>query len=259
MKKICIVLLFLVQPFFAADLLALNMGEAINIAGRQRMLSQRIAQSYLLIGITPKSERGATLLNRSIIEFERNLRDLNEFSPARSLAEDLNLVTGHWLEYKKIVMGAVTKENAKSMLELSDRVLSAAHTYVGKLNRLAGTKTAEIIDISGKQRMLSQRIAKNYLAEYWSILGQTGQSQYYEDLAEYENTLEYLKTSDVNTQLINKKLLKVTGHFSYASKGFDGVMRLSGDRLIYVITGTTDSMLKYMNALTVMYAALLDS
>lgn len=46
------------------------------------------------------------------------------------------------------------------------------------------------------------------------------------------------------------------GQFNYASKGFDGLMQITGDRLIYVITGTTDAMLKNMDDVTKLYAAL---
>ncbi|BFM16643.1 hypothetical protein R50073_28260 [Maricurvus nonylphenolicus] len=234
-----------------------TMGEAINIAGRQRMLSQRIAQSYLLIGLQPDSKRGPTQLERSLVEFQRNLDDLKAFPPAKSLLEDISTVEDLWKPYKALASAPVNKDNAVELIEQSNPILAAAHEYVGKLQNLSGTTKAEVINISGRQRMLSQRIAKNFLAQHWGVSNKATEDLY-NDLAEYENVLGYLMESDINTPAINTQLNKVKGYFNYASQGFDGVMELSEKRLIYVVTGTTDYMLRGMDVTTKMYANLLN-
>ncbi len=233
-----------------------SMGEAINIAGRQRMLSQRIAQSYLLMGIQPQSKRGSTQLNRSITEFQNNLIDLTNFKPAKALRPDIAIVDDLWKDYKRLAELPVNKERAAELVEQSNKLLAAAHSYVNKLEKVSGTTKAELINISGRQRMLSQRIAKNFLAKYWGVSDHATE-ELYADLAEYENVLNYLMESDVNTTEIATQLNKVKGYFTFASKGFDGVMDLSEERLIYVVTGTTDYMLHGMNVTTKMYTELL--
>ncbi len=233
-----------------------SMGQAINIAGRQRMLSQRIAQSYLLIGMQPQSKRGSKQLQRSVLEFQSNLEDLKAFKPAKSLRDDISKVNNLWQPYKALALSPVTKDNASALVQQSNPLLAAAHSYVSKLEKLSGTGKAELINISGRQRMLSQRIAKNFLAQHWEV-NQQATEALYEDLAEYENVLGYLMESDINTSAINTQLNKVKGYFAYASKGFDGVMTLSEERLIYVVTGTTDYMLRGMDVTTKMYAELL--
>lgn len=234
-----------------------TMGEAINIAGRQRMLSQRIAQSYLLIGLQPDSKRGPTQLERSLNEFQRNLDNLKAFPPAKSLLQDIANVEELWVPYKALASAPVNKDNAALLIEQSNPILAAAHKYVGKLQNLSGTTKAEVINISGRQRMLSQRIAKNFLAQHWGVSNKATEDLY-NDLAEYENVLGYLMESEVNTPAISTQLNKVKGYFNYASQGFDGVMDLSEKRLIYVVTGTTDYMLRGMDVTTKMYANLLN-
>jgi hypothetical protein len=106
--------------------------------------------------------------------------------------------------------------------------------------------------------MLSQRIAKNYLAYYWD-LNDKSLENLYSDLAEYESMLEYLKSSNHNTEEIYQKILKTQGNLEFAAKGFHGNLTLEGKRLIFVVTGTTDIMLRNMDEITKLYAKLLDS
>jgi len=231
-----------------------SMGEAINIAGRQRMLSQRIAQSYFLIGINPDSKRGNIQLKRAVAEFDRNLENLKRYQRAEPLQDTMAGVEALWIPYRTLATAPVSKANGKVLLDQSNQLLAMAHTYVVALEVLSGSHKGEIINISGRQRMLSQRIAKNFLASHWQLTDHVTTQLLYEDIAEYENVLSYLSQLKLNTPEIQTQLHKVTEQFRYASKGFDGVMSLSGKRLVHVVTGTTDAMLRGMNIVTGLYA-----
>ena len=238
---------------------ALTMGQAIDKAGQQRMLSQRIAQSFILTGIQPDNARYKAQLDKAIKQFQENLDTLQANNDAISMRGDLLTVRNLWKPFKTVATGPVTKQNAAELSEKSDALLTAAHTYVQKLEALSNHKGAELVNVSGRQRMLSQRIAKNYLAYYWGLESEASLEKLYADLAEYELMLTFLKDSQFNTETIKKKILKTEGHLKYASKGFDGDMSLKGDRLIFVITGTTDTMLHNMNEITHLYASELEN
>lgn len=235
---------------------AMTMGEAIDRAGQQRMLSQRIAQNYLLAAIQPDNAKGLDRMQRAIAAFDDNLSRLQGFDRAEAIRPELIQVKTLWLPYKNLAQSDINADNATKLLIKSDEILAATHLYVSKLEALSDGKTGELVNVSGRQRMLSQRIAKNYFAWYFKVGGEERIKALYEDLAEYENVIGYLKQSPLNTVEINAKLNKVEGQFNYASKGFDGLMQITGDRLIYVITGTTDAMLKNMDDVTKLYAAL---
>lgn len=251
--------LFLIFTLVATDCLAFTMGDAINISGRQRMLSQRIAQTYLLRGIQPDVAHHQKRLDRAVNEFQRNLSTLQAFDEAKRLHPQLKLVSTLWQEYKVLAEAPVNKGSAEKLLILSNQVLTEAHTYVQQLQHLANHSSAELVNISGRQRMLSQRIAKNYLAYYWEINKESSLLNLYSDLAEFKNKLEYLMASPYNTGEISQKLNKTMGHFEYASKGFDGEMRIQGKRLVDVTIGTTDTMLYNMDGITKLYAKVLDA
>lgn len=243
--------------FFASDIFAFTMGDAINMAGRQRMLSQRITQSYILMGIQPESVRHQQVFERCMTEFANNLKQLDDFAAADPVDADLKKVKAEWETFSGIASRPVDKKNAADLFERSNIILPLANQYVMALQKLAGTTSAELVNISGRQRMLSQRMAKNYLAQYWGVAGVDGLKLLYEDLAEFENMLDFLLASELNTPEINRNLLKTRGHLKFVVRGFDGDMSISGSRLIFVISGTTDILLRNMDVITKQYAALL--
>lgn len=257
-----LLLLFLCSDINAADsapeLPGFNMGDAINIAGRQRMLSQRITQAYILQGVQPNVEKHRQIFERSMAEFERNLEQLTAFQAAAPIRKVLNRVEAEWTQYAAVARQPVSKITAEELFRRSNTLLPAAHTYVMRLEALANHSSAELVNISGRQRMLSQRIAKNYVAHHWGIAGDEASQMLYEDLAEFEQMLAFLLESPLNTPEITRNLLKTRGHLSYASRGFDGDMQISEARQIHVVTGTTDIMLRNMNLVTGQYAELLN-
>lgn len=235
---------------------ATTLGEAIDRAGQQRMLSQRVAHSYLLTLIQPDSTKGRDRMRRAIAQFETNAAVLSSFAPAAPLSLQLHKVMVQWKTYKQLLEAPASMNHAESLLRQSDELLVSAHAYVQALEALSGSKTGELVNIAGRQRMLSQRIAKNYFAYFLGLGGEERINALYADLAEYEAVLDLLQASELNTEAVTLKLRRVAGQFNYAKKGFDGLMALTGDRLIFVITGTTDAMLKNMDDVTKLYAAL---
>ncbi|GAA5441916.1 hypothetical protein Misp06_00077 [Microbulbifer sp. NBRC 101763] len=245
--------------FLSFDISAFTMGDAINIAGRQRMLSQRITQTYILRGIQPSAERHKKVFSRSLQEFKRNHEKLSNFQGAEKIETQLIKVQKEWEKFEKIALQPTSKESATKLFERSDELLSETHAYVVKLQQLAPDNSAELINIAGRQRMLSQRIAKNYAAKLWEISQDNASSGLQQDLSEYSNRLNQLLESPLNTPEITHNLRKAQDHLNYASRGFEGEMKISEKRQIQVITGTTDLMLRNMNVITQLYAKLLDS
>lgn len=143
--------------------------EAIDDAGRQRMLSQRILKTYVQLGLGLQPQQSQQELVDAVALFESQYRRLHQWQHEPQVAEQLERIGHLWEVYKQRALSKVSAPEAQKLLGLSESVLSESHRLVLMLQRLSGTQAAELINIAGRQRMLAQQMAKYYLLASWGI------------------------------------------------------------------------------------------
>ncbi len=152
----------------------LDYSRAINMAGKQRMLSQKIAKTHLLITKGMNTDDMLAELNSSIFIFEKQFGILSENTENATLKAHLKKVEEIWVEFKQIAVSPNSLTNSQNILKLNTKLLNVCHDLVlnieaafkdGKqLQSKNSEQLVEVINISGKQRMLSQRICLYYTA-----------------------------------------------------------------------------------------------
>ena len=197
-------LTLLAAPMQAAE----NYSELMNRAGMQRMLSQRIAKAYLYNGQGLSQKEASHQLKIALTRFQYNhdaLKKIND-SEVKSL---LSTVETIFSSYKNLAAMLYKKENAAAVLDMSEQLLELSQNVVQKLEELSGAKIDSIINISGRQRMLSQRIAKYYIAYHAGFQDESSVQKLEAAVSEFDSALKTLRAEQRNNDRINMLLNKM--------------------------------------------------
>ena len=199
-----------------------NLNDAINKAGRQRMLSQRLAKAYLQIGQSIDLDRSRRILDTSMALFDRQLIELKAFPPARDIRGTLADQEKTWAGYKEVLVGAAPSlDGARKVLAMSEELLASAQAATVQLEKIAASNTARLVNIAGRQRMLSQRMAKFYQAMRWRVAPAEAGAELEKSRREFAVAHEELATSPRNTPEIRSELELVQVQWTF----FDNALR----------------------------------
>ena len=184
-----------------------DLNSAINKAGRQRMLSQRMAKAYFQIGQQIEVDRSKKVLDSSMAVFDRQLVELKNYAPTPEIKETYGKLEKSWLAYKDVLIGtAPSKENGGKVLAISEEVLALANQGTGQLEKQSATTSGRLVNISGRQRMLSQRMAKFYQAMAWGVGDVKSAVELDKARKEFAAAHQELAASPANTQQIKDAL-----------------------------------------------------
>ena len=156
-------LLLTAQFSYAAD------AAAINLAGQQRMLSQRLVKAWCQIGLNVQPDRAKAQVGDAVRLFERNLAALDKTATTPEASTALAGLRAAWAPLRVAALGTVRKTDAAQMDSRAEDVLMAAERLTRVLQETADAPVNRWISLAGRQRMLSQRLVKIYMLQQWGI------------------------------------------------------------------------------------------
>ncbi len=165
-------------------------GEAVNRAGQLRMLSQRMVKLYALMCCGSAPPGAPALLADSVGAVEANLAMLARSLSRPTFGDLLDAVARPWAALRDALRAAATVVRLREVDALAEQLLGQAEQLTANLEVAAFATALHVINVAGRQRMLSQRLAKEALLR--ALLGEgagPGNTQ-----AELEAGFDYLAT-----------------------------------------------------------------
>lgn len=168
---------------------------AIDIAGRQRMLSQRMAKAYLLLVLGVDVERSRALLAESIERFDVQLATLKAAARTDDTGAALANLERQWVTFKAVLVQPPSRSGADALYDASEALQSAAHQVTLSLERGAGPPSERLVNLAGRQRMLTQRMAKFHLYRVWDAYAEAADMELHLSRAHFTAVLLRIERS----------------------------------------------------------------
>jgi hypothetical protein len=235
----------------------LDMAGAINKAGRQRMLSQRIAKLHaqLLLNVQPK--KALKIMDESVALFDSQLSELQAFSPTPEIRGLYAQLAQLWSTYRSSVYVMPSLTSLKQVAELNEAVLKTANAATVALEKHSGTASARLVNVSGRQRMLSQRAAKFYLFRAAGLTGASIESGLVGARKEFEAGLAELKNAPQNTEKIKRQLLSAESQWVFFAHALDSYTPGSPNMThLEYVAESSENVLGVMDDITRLYQSV---
>ncbi|MDX9994115.1 MAG: type IV pili methyl-accepting chemotaxis transducer N-terminal domain-containing protein [Rhodocyclaceae bacterium] len=144
----------------------------VNLCGRHRMLSQRLATVWCIVArkLPAGAARGA--LRKFHGQFERNLAQVGALVQSMSpeLQPEIDALARIWGDCSELFFNQPPAgADPRAAFDLSEQVLRAADELTAASARVAGTPEAHCVNIAGRNRMLTARLTKLFLFCDWDV------------------------------------------------------------------------------------------
>jgi hypothetical protein len=241
----------------SANAQQLPLAVAINRTARFRALSQRCTKAYAqaYLGVMPEAARQVLATAQQLIQV--GFDDLDKASFGKDVAEQVGLIRVEVGKFNALLAVAPKQDNLMVVSGQSDKILLQANKTVEMLQALSKSDGAQVVSLAGRQRMLSQRMAKNYFLMAANAAPATAQEQIRSDRKDFKTALDTLNKSSITTSAIKAELELTAAQWFFFEQA---IAKPSDPEALKNVATTSERLLEVANKVTLMYElALKDS
>ncbi len=205
---------FVVQPLAgyaqappsAAKMVAAS---AVDVAGRLRMLSQRMVKAYLMLGQGVAVDDARIILRGSIDQFDSQLAALQAFQPTPVVRSALVKLQGAWKLCKTLLTAVPSQTGGVEIYDASETLQQRAHAVTLAYEQVTGAPIDHLVSIAGRQRMLSQRMAKFYFYRTWGLFDAPADMELHLSRAHFTAVLAQMENSQLATAQVKAGVARI--------------------------------------------------
>jgi hypothetical protein len=196
-------------------------GNVINLAGKQRMLTQKMSKEALFVAKGLDADANKANLQKTAALFDKTLKGLIDGDSELNLPKTTNpeilaqleVVSKLWTSFKanidKVIAGNADKATLEAIAKENLPLLKNMNKAVGMYAKASGSsldpQMAKTINLAGKQRMLTQKMTKELLLVANGIDADNNKQNAKKTAQLFESTLNDLiakcKNEDIKKQL----------------------------------------------------------
>ena len=237
----------------------MGLSGAINYAGWFRALSQRMAKAYCqqYLQVLPAAAVDVMGQTRKMVQTGSGelARGMQSGQWPAEVGRQLAEVQKQFALLNQMTSApATTTALVAAASEQADRTLLIAQAVTEAIEKLAQAPSARLVNLAGRQRMLSQRLAKNYFLSAAKVDSKVVQAQLASDAADFRQALQTLKAAPVSTSSIRNELELADSQWLF----FESALRRPADDAgLNAVATTSERLLGVMDKLTGLYDAAL--
>ena len=237
----------------------MGLSGAINYAGWFRALSQRMAKAYCqqYLQVLPAAAVDVMGLARKMVQTGSGelARGMQSGQWPAEVGRQLAEVQKQFALLNQMTSApATTTAMVAAASEQADRTLLIAQAVTEAIEKMAQAPSARLVNLAGRQRMLSQRLAKNYFLSAAKVDSKVVQAQLASDAADFRQALQTLKAAPVSTSSIRNELELADSQWLF----FESALRRPADDAgLNAVATTSERLLGVMDKLTGLYDAAL--